>query len=64
MKLPESRIAVHNSDSTVAWAHPAFGVVSLHNHVIPEARTPYEKSALGDHIDRYHASLPGRPGRE
>jgi hypothetical protein len=57
----DSRISVHPHDSTVEWAHPVFvGGSQPHNHVIPEARTPYEKSALGDHIDRYHAPLPER----
>jgi len=63
MHVPTSRIVEHKPDSTVEWAHPVFGKREPHNHVIPESRTPYEKSALGDHIDRYHAPLRDEPVR-
>ena len=65
MELPMSRQVDHQPDSTVAWAHPAFGGRMVHNHAIPESRSPSEKSALGDHIDKYHmppdALLQDRP---
>lgn len=55
MKLPASRIAAHAPDPTVTWAHQPFvGGSQPHNHVIPEARKPDEKTALGNHIDRHH----------
>jgi hypothetical protein len=63
MELPASRITIHQNDKTVAWAHPPLGRQEPHNHVIPEGRTPYEKSSLGDHIDLYHVPLRDDPVR-